>query len=300
MAMQFTPFNPNPYAVFDPSQWSNPFSAFNNAPIPPTQVQDAYQGGPGWPTDALGRPIAMPPGMTLNTPPPPAAPAAPAAAAPTNPPAIYQLASNAAMQRVLQNQAQGMSGVQGGTTGSGNQAPTTYGDPVGLAISLNQPTAANAAAYGPQYGAAINRMAASGITPEIAAARAAAFTAPGATLQSVMNTPGLGAVPPGSTQAAAAPAPSSANSTGNPALTYTQYLQLLSNPGKVVTPGGDPNAAPAVQPGSGVLQQFLQNWQPAQSGPGSQFQQIFANALAQPQAAPAAAPAEPPSKKRGR
>jgi hypothetical protein len=289
MAMQFTPFNPNPFAVFDPSQWSNPYSNFNNGPLPSTQVQDAYPGGPGWPTNALGQPIQMPPGMTLNTPPPAAPPSAPtASAAPQNSPTIYQLASNAAMQ-ALAARAQPAGGM------GGQAGPGFIGDPVGLAVGLNQTTPANLAAYGPQYGAATNRMAAAGITPQIAAARAAAFNAPGASIQSILNTPGLAAIPPGSAPAAPA-APSSANSTGNPALTYTQYLQLLSNPGKVTTPGGDPNAAPAVQPGSGVLQQFLQNWQPAQSGPGSQFQQIFANALAQPQATSAAAST---SKKKG-
>jgi hypothetical protein len=270
MAMQFTPFNPNPFAVFDPSQWSNPFSSFNNAPIPSTQVQDAYQGGPGWPTNALGQPIQMPPGMTLNTPPPPPPAPAPAAPAASNyNPALAQLASNAAMNSLMANYAN-----QGQRGGTYPVAPS-FGDPVGLAIGLN----------------AANQMNRLELTPQ-SQARAALFNTPGISATQIAQAeaanPSLYNPSAGSTAGAApaAAAASSANSTGNPALTYTQYLQLLSNPGKVTTPGGDPSAAPAVQPGSGVLQQFLQNWQPAQSGPGSQFQQIFANALAPSQATP--------------
>jgi len=77
---------------------------------------------------------------------------------------------------------------------------------------------------------------------------------------------------------AAAPAMSS---TPNPAgLSSQQYLQLMANPGKVVTPGATvPQSATSYQPGSGVLQQFLANWNPAQSGPGSGFTQGFAKAL---------------------
>jgi hypothetical protein len=58
-------FMPNPYGNFDPSQWSNPYSLYNNQafPWPPTYA--------GTPTDALGRPIASYQ--------PPQAPAAPAA-----------------------------------------------------------------------------------------------------------------------------------------------------------------------------------------------------------------------------
>ena len=73
--MASTPtFDPNPYANFDPSQWSNPYSNFQNSPIP---FPASYAG---WPTDAMGNPIAKPPGMTLNSSPAPAA-AAPAPAA---------------------------------------------------------------------------------------------------------------------------------------------------------------------------------------------------------------------------
>jgi hypothetical protein len=73
-------FMPNPYGNFDPSQWSNPYSLYQNQALPwPTQYA-------GTPTDAYGRPIqsylqaqaaaqaqpapapaAAPQGMTLNS-----------------------------------------------------------------------------------------------------------------------------------------------------------------------------------------------------------------------------------------
>ena len=63
-------YNNNPYSLFGPSQWSNPYSAFNTSAIPPASYA-------GWPTDAMGNPIQMPAGMTLNqTPGQPQAPAA--------------------------------------------------------------------------------------------------------------------------------------------------------------------------------------------------------------------------------
>jgi hypothetical protein len=79
-------------------------------------------------------------------------------------------------------------------------------------------------------------------------------------------------------QAAAAPAPAPA---ANPAgLTSQQYLQLRANPGYVTTPGATvPQSASSATPGPGMLQQFLANWNPAQSGPGSGFQQAFSKAL---------------------
>jgi hypothetical protein len=65
------------------------------------------------------------------------------------------------------------------------------------------------------------------------------------------------------------------------------YLSLLANPGKVVTPGaqtagtmgGSVGSGASTQPGPGVLQAFLQDWKPAQAGPGSGFQQNFYNTL---------------------
>ena len=67
-------FQPNPYANFDPSQWSNPYSKFYGKALP---WPSSYAG---MPTNAMGQPIQPPPGMTLNS-----SPAAPAAAAPAAP-----------------------------------------------------------------------------------------------------------------------------------------------------------------------------------------------------------------------
>jgi hypothetical protein len=73
-------------------------------------------------------------------------------------------------------------------------------------------------------------------------------------------------------QAPQAAAPAAA--AGQPS--YDQVLSLLANPGKVTTPGATvPQAAASGQPGPGVLQNFLANWQPAASGPGSGFTQNF-------------------------
>jgi hypothetical protein len=76
---------------------------------------------------------------------------------------------------------------------------------------------------------------------------------------------------------AAAPAAASASAPSGP--TYPQILSMLANPGKVTTPGATVPQTASVQPGSANLQSFLKNWQPAQSGPGSGFQQNFSTAL---------------------
>jgi len=77
-------------------------------------------------------------------------------------------------------------------------------------------------------------------------------------------------------QPAAAPAAAAQGAPNN----WNSALAALANPGNPVTPGATvPQAAQNYQPGPGVLQQFLQNWQPAQGGPGAGFQQAFANAL---------------------
>jgi hypothetical protein len=54
-------FQSNPYGSFDPSQWSNPYSNYYGKALP---WPATYAGTP---TDAMGRPIAAPPGMTLNS-----------------------------------------------------------------------------------------------------------------------------------------------------------------------------------------------------------------------------------------
>jgi hypothetical protein len=203
--MASTPtFDPNPYANFDPSQWSNPYSNFQNSPIP---FPASYAG---WPTDAMGNPIAKPPGMTLNSSPAPAAAApAPAASLLNNP----------------------------GPVGPGRmQGQYVQTNPGGML-----PSGENYGSSSPTY------------------------------------IPAQYQFMP-SQQQAAAPMPTPA---ANPAgLTSQQYLQLRANPGYVNTPGATvPQAASSTALNPGVLQSFLANWNPAQSGPGSGFQQNFAKAL---------------------
>ena len=64
----------NPYALFDPSQWANPYSQYQNQALPAASYA-------GVPTNYAGQPIQMPPGMTINSSP---SQPAPAAAAPAN------------------------------------------------------------------------------------------------------------------------------------------------------------------------------------------------------------------------
>ena len=63
-------YAPTEYGNFDPSQWSNPYSNFQNSALP---FPSSYSG---WPTDSMGNPIQAPPGMTLNSTPQAAAPQA--------------------------------------------------------------------------------------------------------------------------------------------------------------------------------------------------------------------------------
>lgn len=95
-----------------------------------------------------------------------------------------------------------------------------------------------------------------------------------------LNTPGLGI---GAQMAMLQPqmmtsSPAGGQGPGRPAqpLDASSYLALLANPGRVTTPGATVPGAGGVQPGPGVLQQFLANWRPAMSGPGSGFAQAFA------------------------
>jgi len=195
-------FSPNPYGNFDPSQWTNPYSSFQNSGIP---FPASYSG---WPTDAMGNPIAKPPGMTLNSSPAQPAPAAApqVTQVPYSPPNNIMLGSS--------------SGVGPGGIGAGS--PNTIGANLFQGASA-APSPAAMAAAAPQ-----------------------------------------------------APAPA-ANPSG---LSSQQYLQLLAHPNYVQTPGATvPQAASSAQPGTGMLQSFLNNWNPATSGPGSGFQQSFSKAL---------------------
>lgn len=77
-------------------------------------------------------------------------------------------------------------------------------------------------------------------------------------------------------QQAAAPAAAAGPSN---IMSSPDALSLLANPGRVTTQGAQPGVAAPNQPGGGVLQAFLANWNPAQSGPGAGFQQNFARTL---------------------
>jgi hypothetical protein len=190
-------YNNNPYMLFDQSQWSNPYSNFNNQPIPwPSQVMNQ------WPTDAMGNPIGggPPPGMTLNS--------QPAAPPPQPPPQQQNLGLDSRFA-------------------SPRQTPD---NPLGL-------------------------VAGPGSVP-------AAWLPWNKT--------------PQQSPQAAQPAPAAAPSN---AMTRAQYLNLLGNPGAPAVVGANVPQTGQARNDPGVLQQFLANWKPAQSGSNSGFQQSFASAL---------------------
>ena len=197
----------NPYALFDPSQWQNPYSNYQSSALPVASYA-------GMPTNFAGQPIQMPAGMTINQTPaqPQAAPAAAVAGGGVNP-------NQALINAIYQGggQSGGGFGGQGSSTSGGNGALLTQ-----------------------------LLMGGGGGAP-VASAPAA--------------------------QPAAAP-------TNNAGLTTQEYMAMRANPGPVPTYGATvPQSASSAQPGTGVLQSFLQNWKPAQSGPGSGFQQGFSHAL---------------------
>ena len=195
-------FQSNPYGSFDPSQWSNPYSQFYGKALP---WPSSYAGTPN---NALGQPIATPPGMTLNSS-PAAAPQAPAA-------------------------NQGQWAMNNAMLNSMGQAASAGGPSPQMSNVINM-RAQNNAMYGAQPG------------PGGSVPTAASFAAQGA--------PQAAAAPPNNWQ---------------------QTLGMLANPGQVTTPGATvPQAASSAQPDPGVLQSFLANWKPQQSGPGSGFTQNF-------------------------
>jgi hypothetical protein len=237
-------FQSNPYGSFDPSQWTNPYSNFYGRalPFPPSYA--------GTPTNALGQPIQSPQapqapqGMTLNS--TPAQPQAPGAANPfANVPNVQ-----------------------------GQNAPAT--EPRGglnIADWQALSPAQRSAAMGPmgQYSAGLammpsgNNFVASGSNPS--GANPQASTALG-----FMNS-GLNGFAQMQQQAQQGAGPSAPGPPNN----WQNTLSMLANPGHVTTPGATIPMAPqgSAQPGPGVLQNFLANWQPAQSGPGSGFTQNF-------------------------
>ena len=92
----------------------------------------------------------------------------------------------------------------------------------------------------------------------------------GAYLQGLQANPFSGAQQPQQQAAPSAPTPPN---------NWQSTIAALANPGKVTTPGATVPATASAQPGPANLQSFLANWKPAQSGPGSGFQQNFATAL---------------------
>ena len=209
--MASTPtFQPNPYANFDPSQFTNPYSNYYGKALP---WPSSYVGTP---TNALGQLIASPPqGMTLNS--TPAQPQAPAAAAPIH----------------------GVGGLQPGQYDGSNGLPA--GNPMQFAHATD-PSGMPAGQTSLGRGVVVNN-----------------------------GQPSMG-MPQQPQQAPMAAAP--------PANNWQSTLAMLANPGPVTTPVATvPQASTSNQPGPGVLQNFLANWSPAQSGPGSGFTQNFNSIL---------------------
>jgi hypothetical protein len=117
---------------------------------------------------------------------------------------------------------------------------------------------------------------------QAAAAPAGAPNAPG-TLFYGMNPGGSGPGPAfGGSAGASSPQQMAAPQAAAPSApnNWQQTLSMLANPGHIATPGAtvpQAQSSTGVQPG--VLQNFLANWQPAQSGPGSGFTQNFNSIL---------------------
>ena len=243
--MASTPtFTPNPYANFDPSQWSNPYSQFYGQALP---WPSSYAGTP---TNALGQPIQSPQapqGMTLNS--TPAQPQAPAAAPASNPFANVQ---------IPQGQNDAAYQPRGGLTPMQWQALTPQ-QRMAASVPLGEVAAGVAATPSDSFVASHNN-------PSGGAAPGA-----GSYLQ------GLGATAFHQMQQQQPQAPAAAPGAPN---AWQNTLSMLANPGRVTTPGATvPQSPTSYQPNNGVLQAFLQNWQPAQSGPGSGFQQAFNKSL---------------------
>jgi hypothetical protein len=235
-------FSPNPYANFDPSQWSDPYSPFQSGPIP---FPSTYSG---WPTDSMGNPIQPQAGSGIGQPSAAqiAGGPAPAAAAPASAPGTT-LNSNGA-------------GVPPGYGAAYNWTPQQqqqhyYGNIANQYAMAGAAAGAQGNGFGSQQGGGN-------------AAESAAFGNLAQQAYAQAQAP--------QQAAPAAPAPA-ANPSG---LSSAQYLQLLAHPNPVVTPGANvPVSQSAYQPNNSVLQQFLANWTPAKSGPGSGFQQAFAKGL---------------------
>lgn len=86
----------NPYALFDPSQWANPYSNYQSSALPAASYV-------GWPTDAMGNPIQAPQGMTINQ-----TPAQPAAAQASQTPNAQWAINNAMLSGQYGNPKSGV------------------------------------------------------------------------------------------------------------------------------------------------------------------------------------------------
>jgi hypothetical protein len=237
-----------PYPLqFDPSQWSNKYSSFAGQKLPSLA---AYAGVP---TDALGNPIAS--YQAIQAQQAAAQPAAPAMAPSTtlnsNPFAGVQIpqGQNAAPYEprggLSTAQWQALTPAQRGTAQSALdtvQAGVAATRPDSFVASSNNPSGG-----GPGAGAYLQGLGANAFNQ-------------------MANQPAAPA-------ASAAPAGPDMNQA---------YLAALSNPGKVQTPGATVPQAPLPSGQSGVLQQFLSNWQNQGSpttGAGNYNNQGFFNAL---------------------
>ncbi len=173
---------------FDPSQFSNQYSAYGGTALP---FMGQYAG---MPTDAHGNPIAS-----------------------------YQ-AVQAAQQAAQNNQA-----------------------PMAPATTLNSTPAAQSAQ--PGFGAPMTSGNAA-----VDMANWGGFMSGPQQLQNAYGGGGQAAPAAPATPQAAAPSAGQQNMS-------QAYLQALANPGKVTTPGATVPQAQFPSQQSGVLQQFLQNWQ---------------------------------------
>jgi hypothetical protein len=237
----------SPYAMFDPTQWSNQFSNFNNQALPwPSQYV-------GTPSNAMGQPIQPPMGTTINSQPAVAAPAA--AAQPSSSPF--------ANVQIPRGQNTAVAQPFGGLDRAQWQALP----PQQLAVASNARDEYQAGLAGtPSDPFVASHNNPSGFNPQVTAG--ARMGLAGDAWNQMLSQPQAAAPP--------AAAPQGQNTMG-----LNSALSMLANPGHVDTPGATVPQSSAYQPQNSVLQQFLQNWQPAQSGPGSGFQQGFARALGQ-------------------
>jgi hypothetical protein len=246
-------FSPNPYANFDPSQWSDPYSPFQSGPIP---FPSTYSG---WPTDSMGNPIQPQAGSGIGQ---PSAAQIAAGPAPASAPGTT-LNSSPASQAYQMNPQTGMMAPNPAAFSAGNFAGGV--DPQ-TGQTLMQANAAVNRYYNPQPVSQVG-------------GQSQGWGGTGGTVGGQMMAPSAASMQAPWAAQAAAPAPPApaANPSG---LSSAQYLQLLAHPNPVVTPGATvPQAPTSYQPNNSVLQQFLANWAPAKSGPGSGFQQAFAKGL---------------------